>query len=129
MPVLMILMPSKIHPSTERDRIFGINGYFFSKLSEMKQLLAAFLLGSFFSASQAQEKLNVVFILTDDHRHDAMGFTGRIPWLETPYMDKMAKEGVWVKNATVTTALCSPSRASILTGQYAHTHAVPGSGH
>lgn len=97
---------------------------FFAKHFEMKQLLAAFLLGSFFTASQAQEKLNVVFILTDDHRHDAMGFTGRIPWLQTPFMDKMAKEGVWVKNATVTTALCSPSRASILTGQYAHTHTV-----
>lgn len=67
---------------------------------------------------------NVIFILTDDHRHDFMGFTGKVPWLETPNMDRLAKEGAWIKNATVTTALCSPSRASILTGQYAHTHAV-----
>lgn len=72
----------------------------------------------------AQNKLNVIFILTDDHRFDAMGFTQKIAWLETPNMDRMAKQGVWVKNATVTTALCSPSRASILTGQYAHTHTV-----
>lgn len=74
--------------------------------------------------SKGAKSLNVIFFLTDDHRFDFMGFTGKVPWLQTPNMDKMAKEGVWVKNATVTTALCSPSRASILTGQYAHTHKV-----
>ena len=68
--------------------------------------------------------LNVIFILSDDHRYDFMGFTGKVPWLKTPNMDKMANEGVWIKNATVTTALCSPSRASILTGMYAHKHTV-----
>jgi N-acetylglucosamine-6-sulfatase len=68
--------------------------------------------------------LNVIFILTDDHRYDFMGFTGKVPWLQTPNMDKLANEGAWIKNATVTTALCSPSRASILSGQYAHTHKV-----
>lgn len=67
---------------------------------------------------------NVVFILADDHRYDFIGLTGKVPWLETPAMDKIAREGFWIKNATVTTALCSPSRASILTGQYAHTHTV-----
>ena len=68
--------------------------------------------------------LNVIFILSDDHRYDFMGFTGKVPWLKTPNMDKMAKEGIWIKNATVTTSLCSPSRASILTGMYAHKHTV-----
>lgn len=68
--------------------------------------------------------LNVIFILSDDHRNDFMGFTNKVPWLKTPNMDKMAKEGVWIKNATVTTALCSPSRATILTGMYAHKHTV-----
>src|SRR3546814_14432488 len=53
-----------------------------------------------------------------------MGFMGKIPGLETPNMDRMAREGIHVKNAFVSTALCSPSRASILTGQYAHTHQV-----
>ena len=67
---------------------------------------------------------NIVFILTDDHRYDFMGFTGKVPWLETPNMDKMAAEGVWFKNAFVTTSLCSPSRASILTGMYSHTHTI-----
>ena len=67
---------------------------------------------------------NVVFILTDDHRYDFMGFTGKLPWLKTPALDKMAKEGAWFKNSFVTTSLCSPSRASILTGQYSHVHTV-----
>jgi N-acetylglucosamine-6-sulfatase len=68
--------------------------------------------------------LNVIFILSDDHRYDFMGFTDKVQWLQTPNMDKMAKEGVWIKNASVTTSLCSPSRASILTGMYAHKHTV-----
>ena len=67
---------------------------------------------------------NVIYILSDDHRYDFMGFTGRVPFLQTPNMDRMAREGVHFKNAFVTTALCSPSRASILTGQYTHRHGV-----
>ncbi|MCP9236996.1 sulfatase [Lewinella sp. JB7] len=67
---------------------------------------------------------NVVFILSDDHRYDFMGFTGKVPGLETPHMDRMARGGIHVKNAFVGTALCSPSRASILTGQYSHVHEV-----
>ncbi|WP_421869180.1 sulfatase [Marinoscillum sp.] len=67
---------------------------------------------------------NVIFILSDDHRYDFMGFTGKVPFLETPNMDRMAREGVHIENAFVSTSLCSPSRASILTGQYAHNHRV-----
>lgn len=68
--------------------------------------------------------MNIIFILSDDHRYDFMGFTNRVPGLKTPGMDRMAAEGAWIKNGFVTTSLCSPSRASILTGQYAHTHTV-----
>ena len=67
---------------------------------------------------------NVVFILSDDHRYDFMGFTGKVPWLKTPNMDRLAAEGAYFPNAFVTTSLCSPSRASILTGLYTHTHTV-----
>lgn len=73
---------------------------------------------------QDVEPRNIIFILSDDHRYDYMGFTGAIPWLETPAMDRMAKEGAYFPNAFVTTSLCSPSRASILTGQFSHTHKV-----
>ncbi|RPI68763.1 MAG: hypothetical protein EHM47_14135, partial [Ignavibacteriales bacterium] len=77
------------------------------------------------------EKPNIIFILSDDHRYDFMSFMlkegGAIntpEFLETPGMDKIAEEGAHIKNAFVTTALCSPSRASVLTGMYSHTHGV-----
>ena len=69
------------------------------------------------------KKRNIVFILTDDHRYDAMGFVGH-PFMKTPHLDSIAKDGVYLKNAFVTTSLCSPSRASILTGLYTHKHRV-----
>jgi len=72
--------------------------------------------------SKPVEGMNVIFILTDDQRYDELGFMN--PVLQTPNMDKMATEGVHFSNAFVTTSLCSPSRASILTGQYMHNHGV-----
>lgn len=77
-----------------------------------------------FAQQRNTKPMNIIFILSDDHRYDAMGFTGKIQGLQTPGMDRMAKEGAHISNAFVSTALCSPSRASILTGQYAHTHTV-----
>jgi arylsulfatase A-like enzyme len=70
------------------------------------------------------KQMNVIFSLNDDLRYDFMGFTKRLPWQKTPTMDRMASEGVHMKNAFVTTSLCSPSRASILTGQYSHVHTI-----
>ena len=75
----------------------------------------------------AEERRNVVFMLSDDHRYDFFGFmdeSGTPEWLETPNFDRMAAEGGHLENAFVTTSLCSPSRASVLTGQYAHQHGV-----
>lgn len=87
------------------------------------KVLFAFFLISLPALSTAAEKPNILVILTDDHRYDAMGFLGH-PFLETPALDRLAEEGVYFKNAVVTTSLCSPSRASILTGLYAHNHRV-----
>ena len=69
-------------------------------------------------------RYNIIFILLDDQRYDAMGFLKGQSFLETPNMDAIARTGAYLPNAYVTTALCSPSRASILTGQYAHRHRV-----
>ncbi|MGJ3627645.1 sulfatase-like hydrolase/transferase [Sphingomonas sp. MMS24-JH45] len=63
-------------------------------------------------------------MLTDDHRYDALGFMKTQAIGETPTLDRLAREGVHFRNAFVTTALCSPSRASIFTGLYAHQHRV-----
>lgn len=66
---------------------------------------------------------NIVFILCDDHRWDAMSNMGH-PFLKTPHLDRMVQNGIHCRNAFVTTSLCSPSRASILTGMYTHNHRV-----
>lgn len=72
---------------------------------------------------------NIVVVLTDDHRHDAMGFLGTQDFVRTPVLDRLAREGAHFRNAFVTTALCSPSRATIFTGLYAHQHRVVDNNH
>ena len=57
----------------------------------------------------AASDINIIYILTDDQRFDELGFMN--PVIDTPNIDKLAQEGVHFKNAFVTTALCSPSRA------------------
>ncbi|MBN2369170.1 MAG: sulfatase, partial [Vicinamibacteria bacterium] len=75
-------------------------------------------------SSESAKPRNIVLIVSDDHRFDFMGFLGKPGFLETPNMDRLACDGAHLENATVTTALCSPSRASILTGLYSHRHGV-----
>ena len=94
------------------------------KIQFIYLLLLLTMLPSYAGTTQAMKR-NVVFILSDDHRFDFMGFTGKLPWLKTPHMDNMAERGLYFDQAYVTTSLCSPSRASILTGLYApvsYTH-------
>lgn len=67
---------------------------------------------------------NLLVIFSDDHRADHLGLTGEVPFLQTPALDALATEGVRFDHAYVTTALCSPSRATLLTGQYASRHGV-----
>jgi len=75
-------------------------------------------------ASGAESKHpNVLFVLCDDLRPSALGCYGS-PHVKTPNIDRLANEGVRFENAFCTTSLCSPSRASILSGLYAHTHGV-----
>lgn len=86
--------------------------------------LMSLALGDIVSAAPPKTKRpNIIFILSDDHRWDYLSCLGH-PFLKTPNMDRLASEGVLFSNAFVTTSLCSPSRASFLTGQYAHTHGV-----
>lgn len=75
------------------------------------------------AAPEQKKRPNIVFILSDDHRWDYLSCLGH-PFLQTENMDRLAKEGVLFSNAFVTTSLCTPSRASFLTGQYAHTHGI-----
>lgn len=66
---------------------------------------------------------NIIFLLTDDHRFDAMGYAGN-PFIKTPNIDGLARKGIVFKNAFVTTSISCVSRASILSGQYASRHGI-----
>ncbi len=69
------------------------------------------------------ERPNVLFILTDDQRWDCIS-ANPAAVIATPQIDRLAREGVYFPNHFCTTSLCSPSRASILSGLYAHVHGV-----
>jgi alpha-L-rhamnosidase len=69
----------------------------------------------------AGQRPNIIFILTDDHRWDALGYAGN-PYAHTPEMDQLAKTGTYFKNAMASTPICAASRATILSGMYERAH-------
>lgn len=92
----------------------------------------AFLVACAAAAAQSTTP-NIVIMLTDDQRWDAVGFVqrrlgtgGRFPFLKasTPNIDKIAASGVSFSNAFVVNSLCSPSRAAFLTGNYNHVNGI-----
>jgi len=99
------------------------------KIKNAKPKLASFLIIAAFSGKATglptglnkDKKPNIIFILTDDQRWDALGYA-RNKIIQTPEMDKLAKDGTYFRNGLVTTPICSASRASILTGLYERTH-------
>jgi arylsulfatase A-like enzyme len=85
-----------------------------------------FLCGSILTTGQNKGKSNsknpnIIFILTDDQRFDALGYAGNNN-IQTPEMDKLAQSGAYFRNAIVTTPICSASRASIFSGLHERTH-------
>jgi arylsulfatase A-like enzyme len=75
-------------------------------------------------AATAAARPNVVFIMSDDHASQAISAYGsRVN--ETPQIDRLAREGMLFRNFFVTNSICTPSRASILTGLYSHKNGVP----
>jgi arylsulfatase A-like enzyme len=77
----------------------------------------------FTGCTKAEQPPNVVVVLVDDLRWDDIRATGH-PFVQTPAIDRLAREGSRFLNAFATTPLCSPSRAAILTGQYVHTNGI-----
>ena len=87
-------------------------------------VLLAFLVSLNSAQTRSQpSRPNIIFILVDDLRWDELGITGH-PFIKTPHIDRVGSEGALFRNAFMTTPLCSPSRASFLTGQYAHNHGI-----
>lgn len=71
----------------------------------------------FCQISKKIDRPNIIFILTDDHKADALSYLGH-KFVKTPNLDQLAKKGTFYKNAFSTTPICAASRASILTGTY-----------
>ena len=71
------------------------------------------------------ERPNVVLIISDDHAWTDYTFLGNEN-IRSPHIDKLAKEGLTFSRGYVTTALCSPSLATMLTGLYTHQHGITG---
>lgn len=70
------------------------------------------------------ERPNVVLVLVDDLAAGVMGQGSRYPFLKCPNLERLQREGATFEQTFVPTSVCSPSRASLLTGTYAHTHGV-----
>ena len=87
-----------------------------------KVILIALLIMSKFLVAQ-NDRPNIIFFLVDDQRYDMMSMKDHA-FIQTPNIDNLAGNSVYFKEAYVTTSLCSPSRASMVTGQYAHKHDV-----
>ena len=75
------------------------------------------------STATAPKRPNLVFFLSEGMRSDEMSWAGN-PIIKTPNMDRLAREGLVFRNAFVVNALCSPTRATLLTGLYSHTTGV-----
>ncbi|RMF41674.1 MAG: DUF4976 domain-containing protein [Planctomycetota bacterium] len=74
----------------------------------------------------AAERPNILFIMSDDHTSQAVGAYATVlkPLDPTPTLDELAREGMVFDNAFCTNAICTPSRACIITGQYDHINGV-----
>ncbi|MFH1924146.1 MAG: sulfatase [Planctomycetota bacterium] len=100
-------------------------------LGAMRPILFCLLLAAWFlwgrafptQAAETPARPNLVVILVDDLRWDEIGCAGH-PFVKTPHVDRVAREGARFLNAFATTPLCSPVRASLLTGLYAHSHGI-----
>ena len=73
--------------------------------------------------SPTEARPNIIFLLTDDQRADALGIAGH-PILETPHIDRLARDGVRFTEAHVVAPVCMPSRASFMNGQYERVHQI-----
>ncbi len=75
-------------------------------------------------ASQTADRPNILFIMTDDHAAHAIGIYGSLV-NQTPHLDRIAKEGIRFDRVFATNSICTPSRATILTGKYSHKNGIP----
>lgn len=125
---VVFTVPLRIPAVSNKRSILKLGSINQSRQSMKINILSAVLLASImvlFHACQQRrpERPNIIFLLTDDQRWDALGAMGN-EIIRTPNLDGLANEGVLFTNAHVTTAICCCSRASVLTGQYVSRHGI-----
>jgi arylsulfatase A-like enzyme len=85
--------------------------------------VASLAIASLFTACKTdgdkKTRPNIVFIMADDHAYQAISAYSDL-LIQTPQIDRIAREGMLFSNACVTNSLCAPSRATILTGKHCH---------
>lgn len=100
---------------------------YFSRFVMTQALVCCFLMLftplKFSFAKEAASRPNLVVVLVDDLRWDELGCMGH-PFVRTPHIDRIAREGARFRNAFCSTPLCSPVRACLLTGLYTHNHGI-----
>jgi len=96
-------------------------------------VLIAALLTAAMAPAATGTRPDIVFIYCDDLRWDSLGVvqreqgdTARFPWLQTPRLDVLAAQSVRFRASFVTTSLCSPGRASVMTSRYGHHNGIIG---
>ncbi|MEO5593433.1 MAG: sulfatase [Chitinophagaceae bacterium] len=95
-------------------------------VNNVKRITTLLLSGIAFVVSFAQQNKkppNILIIFSDDHAYQAISAYGS-KLMQTPNIDRIAKEGAVFKNVFVTNSLCAPSRATLLTGKYSHTNGL-----
>ena len=95
------------------------------KYSYLIFIICYLLSGCSAEKKQVLEKPNIIFIISDDQAYSDYGFMGH-KFIETPHLDTLAKESLTFTRGYASTPLCSPSLASIITGQYAFEHGITG---
>ncbi|MEC8779149.1 MAG: sulfatase-like hydrolase/transferase, partial [Verrucomicrobiota bacterium] len=91
----------------------------------MKTSSSLLFLISGFTLLSAQKSPNILYVISDDQAWTDYGFMGH-PQIKTPHLDKLSRESVLFERGYVPTALCRPSLATLVNGQYAHKHGITG---
>jgi arylsulfatase A-like enzyme len=96
----------------------------FSRRSLLRSSGPAAALGAFGIEAQSATRPNIIIVIADQTRWDCIGAYGANPLDVTPNINALARRGTLFRNAFVSQPVCSPSRASIFTGQYPARHGV-----
>ena len=115
--------PTEIHMRDQTDHAGIPRRQFVKQLGAAGAALAAGTAAGLFAQEATPRRPNIIFLLADDMRWDAMGCMGN-RFVRTPHLDRLAAQGVLFENAFVTTSICAPNRACVLAGQHQRTTGI-----